>query len=99
VDGELLEELASLRVFEIEGDRLLVPHLVQEVGDRSARGLESVNMYSLRPNGICSAADRIPAARPDRVGPSSESIEEHQLPMIIPLVRSRTRMVDSTRAS
>jgi hypothetical protein len=25
--------------------------------------------------------------------PSSESIEEHQLPMIIPLLRSRTRIV------
>ena len=54
----------------------------------------SLNMYSLRPNGV-SHRSGSPSGGSHLIvsAPSSESIEEHQLPIIIPLLRSRTRTV------
>src|ERR1017187_5878321 len=51
-------------------------------------------MYSLRPNGVCQRSGSPSGGSHLMVSePNSESIEEHQLPMIIPLLRSRTRTV------
>ena len=49
VDGELLEELAALRLLEIERDGLLVPHLVEEVEADRLAGLGVLDHVLLAP--------------------------------------------------